>query len=189
MISEEQRKTHVLQGTQGRVTAQQAWEHIAPRVHALDPATQLTMVSSGEDIDSDGASSKWEFACLLATQLGHAWYIFEPSDYEDEQAPLLMHEHVKPFITAQRRATMPADTSARLWEMELAQSPPLPLPFRDSAVVVQQFAAQGVDFSAGDTHMVLTGRVLPDQGAVWFLTSYDTTYSVPFQLEDKDLLS
>ncbi len=63
---------------------------------------------------------------MLPIEVGHVWYVFEPSTYGDDQAPLLIHEQVKPSGLAPQAAAQPAHVVAEGWQAILAKSLPLP---------------------------------------------------------------
>jgi hypothetical protein len=180
MITEERKSTYQLHDVRGRITAHQAWELVTPRVVALDQRAYLGALASGEDIDAEGRSREWFLSFVLPTERGDAWYEFQPSDYEDDQAALLLHENVKPFGTLDRWRTARSEMT-ELWRRVLARSQPLPVPFRDSSDSVQDFIAQGLDFGAGPTNMTLSAHVLANGSAVWSANYYDENYTVPFE--------
>jgi len=154
-----------LPGLAGRITAHQAWAVTAPVAKALDQHASLTLITSGLDMDHKGCSGTWEFIFFLPKHNATLMLSVEPDPENSD------------IDTAQRILTQRIHPAS---PME-AQRPVFPDHFRDTAEVVAEFSAHGVDFVAGPSDMKLEGRVLPSGDAVWVTYYWDQEHSTSFK--------
>jgi hypothetical protein len=148
------------------MTAHRAWTVVAPVVKDLDPHAELTLITSGLDMNHKGCSRTWEFIFFLPNRNATVMLSLEPDaeSSDVDSAQCILTQRVKPASALD------------------AQRPPFPEHFRDSPEVVAEFSANGVDFVAGPTDMKLEGRVLPSGDAVWVSYYWDQEYTTSFKL-------
>lgn len=153
----------VVRDEPGPLTAHQAWEWVWPAIQALDPEARLTLLTSGLDIGPDGRSFTWEFGFEMPQRRGYALFSIEPSGRDPDTDPIILVERMHSMDRAQ-----------------MNQHPVLPALFRDSPEAVAELAAQGVDFVAGPSDMVLFARVQVSGRAVWVTDYWGEERAVPF---------
>lgn len=149
-------------GHYGSMTACEAWAVVAPVAAGLDPASRLTLITSGLDMSPEGLSRTWEFIFHLPGRNATAMVSLEPEEGAEDvdTAQTVLTQRIGPAIDAER--------------------PAFPVRFRDSPEVVAEFSSRGVDFVAGPTDMKLEGRVLPSGNAVWVTWYWDGEHTTPF---------
>lgn len=143
----------------GPLTSREAWDLVAPRLEELDPEARLVGISSGTDLDAGGRASTWSFRVQLPSHERAGLVLVEPAPGTPlpEEAPLDRVELYRPLDAADRgRRALPRD-------------------FRDSPEVVAALAAQGVDFVAGPTTLMIETAWSEDDPPElgWVCRSYD----------------
>lgn len=148
----------------GPLTALEAWETARPAALELDGKPQLTLITSGTDIRSDGRSFSWEFLFHLPNRRARLMVSLFPSEMAElpEDAPIIMFQRVSPCSENERVM-------------------PLPEAFRDSPEVLAELSVQGVDFISGPTDMKIESRMLPNGQARWICYSWNDEYAVEFE--------
>ena len=162
-IAHETQATQTLSALRGPLTAREALNAILPAVRDIDQEFKLTRIGSQEGITPEGGSYGWDFFFEFPRRRGFGDFDVHlcPGD-EDDEGPWCLDMRVRPLRPSE------------------AAAPALPLEFRDSAQAVHALTAQGVDFIAGDSHMTLSTKALPNGRLVWHTISWDKPYDTPF---------
>lgn len=152
----------IVRTTPGPLTAIEAFEMALAEAQALDPRTQLILVTSGTDIQANGRSFVWEFLFGLEARKGMVMVSLFP----DINAP-----DVESAAVHVKRRIQGSDGKSFV---------PLPFEFRDSPEVVAELSAAGVDFVAGPTDMKLESGFSADGKAVWITYCWKKRYEASF---------
>ncbi len=151
----------------GPLTAHQAWFVVIPIAKALDRRAELTLITSGLDIDHEGRSRTWEFNFYLPKRKATVMLSLGPETKDANDADI----DSLPYVLTQRINQASSFDSKRL---------SFPHQFRDSPEVVAEFSVLGVDFAAGPGDMKLEGRILPSGDSVWVTYYWDQEYCAAF---------
>jgi hypothetical protein len=192
-ITEEVRTEEKLPGLSGPSTAREALAAIMPAVRKIDSDHKFSLVASGEDIDQQGYAFLWEFFFHFPRRQARGIFSVQPTDVAamDKGCDLCLKVDLKPIYTgtaAQVRKRLKDDRDAiaylrKIWDESEQEKQALPLTFRDSPEAVRSLAEQGVNWSAGDTSLTLSSKVLPSGEIVWCTYSYGKEFHTPFALE------
>jgi hypothetical protein len=157
---------YAVPGRAGSMTAHQAWAVVVPIARALDPHAQLTLITSGLDMNHMGCSRTWEFSFFLPKRNVTAMLSLEPDPQsaDVDSAQCILTQRINPASAFD------------------ARKPTFPDHFRNSPEVVAEFSANGVDFVAGPSDMKLEGRVLPSGDAVWVTYYWDQEHTTSFRV-------
>ncbi len=144
----------------GPLTARQALAALLPAVEGISHQYRLGLVTSGEDIDAEGRSARWEFLFDFPSRKALGMFGIEPCDIEASETALCLTIDVSPGVPSFEQ--------------------PLPLEFKDSPQAAAELAMAGVDWVAGSTRMMLASRRLPGGKLVWYTEMFGREYTTPF---------
>ena len=106
-------------GRAGSMTAHQAWAVVVPKARALDPHAQLTLITSGLDMNHMGCSRTWEFIFFLPKRNATAMLSLEPdtqsADVDNAQCILTQRINPASAFDARRRPSQTAFVIRRKW--------------------------------------------------------------------------
>lgn len=154
--------TSIVRNRPGPLTAHEAWAYALKEALSLDPEAKLLLIMSGTDIRQDGRSFVWEFLFHLERREARVLLSYgPPSDADEiENSP----------IVVVKRVTKATDRSRMV----------LPLNFRNSPDVVEEFSRNGADFVSGPTDMKLEANISPEGEPIWVTYLRDGEISARF---------
>lgn len=161
-MSERHRSRRPIEAS-GPLTVKEAWSIVLDAVLRVAPDYRLILITSGEDINSEGRSRVWEFGLHFPGHLVQGIFGIEPCDMEESESALCLVTEL-----------------SVLSGLDQAEHY-LPQEFKDSPQAVTELAQGGADWISGSTSMNLQTRLLSDGSAVWWTSSYDRRFQTPFQ--------
>lgn len=169
-------------------TAKHAFEKILPFVYELDKKASLKMIVSQQGIDNEGKSQHWEFFFDLIEK--RAKLTCDWSLLWDESKDNYSHANIdfvaKPFPPADsplrqmvKDGKMLNQQLVSMWKQESNRRPNLSLKFRDTSLIVKEFAQQGLDIS--QTEFSLSTGQDPTGKLCWLAQTKQFTYYSAFE--------
>ena len=167
-------------------TALQAFEKVQAFARELDKQASLKMIVSQTGIDSQGKSVRWEFFFDLINkraQMVCDWKLFWDETL-DNYTSAKMESKVTPFPPLNsplrqmvKEGKLLNQQLAGMWKQEMKRRPNLPNTFRDTNLIVKDFAQQGLDIS--QTEFSLSTKQVNDK-IFWLAQTRDKTFYAEF---------